>query len=74
MNSDIYSDIYSDSNSDSDVASPAVWGPAAWYLIHNITRHLMKTNPEGTQKIVCQNAAEDFFHCLLIYQPIKKPP
>lgn len=52
-----------------DFTSPEVWGPTAWYLIHHITRNLVKTNPQDKQKLIYQNAVEEFFNSLLVVIP-----
>jgi len=53
----------------SDITAPAIWGPTAWYLIHHVTKNLVKLNPPDVQKNEYLSAVEDFLTSLLLLIP-----
>lgn len=54
----------------SNIANSKYWGPHAWYLIHSITRNLVKLNPsEEPLKTIYQEAISEFFITLLLLMP-----
>ena len=54
----------------SNIANSKYWGAHAWYLIHSITRNLVKLNPsEDPLKTIYQEAVSEFFITLLLLMP-----
>ncbi len=52
-----------------DLTDSDVWGPKAWYLIHHITRRLVKDNPTGQLKSLVLEAVDSFFFSLTVLMP-----
>ena len=52
-----------------DLTDSDVWGGPAWFLIHNVTRHLVKQNPQDNEGILAKEAVEDFFMSLAVLLP-----
>jgi len=51
-----------------DWSLPQVWGPPAWYVIHQITKNLLKLDLKkmsGNEHVTYQEAIEDLFYSLL---------
>ena len=50
-----------------DITDTKVWGPKAWYLIHAITRNLVKNSPgkSGERVEQVKRRVIDFFYILI---------
>jgi hypothetical protein len=56
------------------ISSSDYWGPHAWYLLHHITRHMVKNNPllnndDEILNNIYKDAMSEYFTTLLLLMP-----